>query len=64
MKLPFNVLVCLVAKKKWKRPLARYRHRWEDMKLHLKEIGYVYFDRIYLNQEKPRWDVVNTLINI
>jgi len=43
----------LVGKPEKKKPLGRLKHRWEDnIKMDLKEIGWVNVDWIYLVQDR------------
>jgi hypothetical protein len=51
----------MVEKPKGKRLLGRPRHRWEDIRLHLRKIGFEVVDWIHLAQNRGGWQVlVNT----
>jgi hypothetical protein len=56
----------LVGRYEWRRPLERPRHRWVDnIKMDLRVIGFGDVDRIYLAQDRDRWQaVVNTVMNL
>jgi len=56
----------LVRKPEGKRPLGKPRRRWEDnIKMDLKELGYVGMDWIELVQDRDRWRaLVNTVMNL
>jgi hypothetical protein len=56
----------LVGKPEGRRPLGRPRHRWEDnIKMDLREVGWVDMDWIDLVQDRDRWRaVVNAVINL
>ena len=56
----------LVGKPEGKRPLGKPRRRWEDnIKMDLKELGYVGMDWIELVQDRDRWRaLVNTVMNL
>jgi hypothetical protein len=46
----------LVGRPEGKRPLGRPRHRWEDnIKLHLREIGFNGVNWIQLAQDRVQW---------
>jgi hypothetical protein len=45
----------LVGKPEGKRPLGRYRRRWEDVRMDLQEVGCVCEDWIGLAQDRDRW---------
>jgi hypothetical protein len=46
------------------RPLGRPRHRWEDIKMDLEEVGYGGMDWIELAQDRDRWRaLVSTVMN-
>jgi hypothetical protein len=38
-----------------KRPLGRSRHRWEDVRMYLKQVGWNGVDWIYLAQDGDWW---------
>jgi hypothetical protein len=56
----------LVGRLEGRRPLGRPRRRWEDnIKMDLREIGFVVVDWIHLAQDRDRWrDLVNTVMNL
>jgi hypothetical protein len=56
----------LVGKPEGKRPLRRLRHRWVDnIKMDLREIGWVGVDCIDMAQDRDEWRaVVNTVLNL
>jgi hypothetical protein len=46
-----------------KRPLGRHRHRWEDnIKIDLREIGWVCPDWINLAQDRDQWRALVNLV--
>jgi hypothetical protein len=48
-----------------KRPLGRPRHRWEDIKMDLQEVGCGCMDWIELALDRDRWQaVVNAVMNL
>ena len=48
-----------------KRPLGRPRHRWEDIKTDIQEVGWGGMDWIDLAQGKDRWRaLVNAVMNL
>jgi hypothetical protein len=58
MKEKRNVYRILVGKPEGKRPLGRPRRRWLDnIKIHLREIGWDGMDLIDLTQESDQWRV-------
>jgi hypothetical protein len=60
-----NARRILVGKTKEKRPLGRPRHRWEDIKMDLREVGWGGTDWIDLAQNMDQWrTLVNTIINV
>jgi hypothetical protein len=61
-----NAYRILVGKPEGKRPLGRPRRRWVDnMKIDLREIGWVGMDWIDLAQDRDRWRaLVNTVMNL
>jgi hypothetical protein len=50
-----NAYSILVRKPKEKRPLGRPRHRWEDITMDLREIGWEVQDWMYRAQNKDQW---------
>jgi hypothetical protein len=56
----------LVGNPEGKRPLGRYRHRWEDnIKMDLGDMGLVGVDWIHLTKDMDQWWVlVNTIMNL
>jgi hypothetical protein len=62
MRDAYNILV---GRPEGRRPLERPRRRWEDIKIHLREIGFGDVDWINLAQDRDRWRaVVNTVMNL
>jgi hypothetical protein len=55
-----------VGKPEGKRPLGRFRHRWEEnIRMDLREIGWGGMDRIDLAQDRDQWRaLVNTVMNL
>jgi hypothetical protein len=48
-----------------KRPLGRPRHRWENIRMDLREIGWGGMDWIDLAQDRDQWRaLVNTVMNL
>jgi hypothetical protein len=45
----------VMGKTEFKRPLGRARHRWEDMKMYLQEVGCGGMDYIDLAHNQDRW---------
>jgi hypothetical protein len=55
----------LVGKPEGKRPLARPRHRWEDIRMDLQEVGGGHGDWMELAQDRDRWRaLVSTVKNL
>ena len=55
----------LVGKPEGKRPLGRPRRRWMDIRMHLREVGCGYMDRIGLAQDTDRWRrLVSAVMNL
>jgi hypothetical protein len=56
----------LVGRLEGRRPLGRPRLRWEDnIKMDLREIGFVDMDWIHLAQDRDRWRALaNALMNL
>jgi hypothetical protein len=55
----------LVGKPEGKRPLGRLRHRWENNKMYLQEVGCVGVAWIKLDQDRDRWRVLmNAVMNL
>jgi len=60
-----NVYNIFVGKPEGKRPLGRPGHRWEDIKMNLRQIGWEFVDRIHLAQDRDQWQVVvNMVMNL
>ena len=56
----------LVGKPKGKRPIGRFRRRWEDtIKMNLKSISWEIVDWIGLAQDRNKWRyLVNAVMNL
>jgi hypothetical protein len=55
----------LVGKPIGKRPLGRFRRRWEDVRVDLREIGWEGVDWMHLAQDRDQWRaVVNRAMNL
>ena len=55
----------LVGKPEGKRPLGRPRHRWEDIKLDLEEVGGGCEDWMVLAHDRNRWQaLVSRVMNL
>jgi hypothetical protein len=62
MRNSYNVLT---GKPERKRPLGRPRHRWEDIRMDLREIGSEIVDWIRQAQERDQWrPLINTVMNL
>jgi hypothetical protein len=60
-----NVYRVLMGKPQGRRPLGRPRSRWEDgIRMDLKEIGWRSVHWIQLAQDRDRWRVLNTVMNL
>jgi hypothetical protein len=61
-----NAYKILIGKPKGKRPFGRPRFRWEDnIKIYLREVGFVDVDRIHQAQDRDWWqDLVNMIMNL
>jgi hypothetical protein len=61
-----NACRILVGKPEGKRPLGRYRRRWEDnIKMDLRDTGLGGMDWIDLAQDRDQWRaLVNTVMNL
>jgi hypothetical protein len=60
-----NTFKILVKKPERKRPLGRPMHRWEDIKMDLRETGWEGVDWMHLDQDRDQWQtVVNTVKNL
>jgi hypothetical protein len=46
-----NTCKILAKKSEGKRPLEKPRHRWEDIKMYIKEMVFAYVEWIYLAQD-------------
>jgi hypothetical protein len=54
----------LVGKPKVKTPLGRPRHRWEDIIIDLREIGWEVVDWMQVAQDREQWRaLVNRVMN-
>jgi hypothetical protein len=64
--MKMNACTVLVGKTEGKRPLGRYRRRWEDNnKMNLREIKFRVTNRITLAQDRDQWRaLVNTVMNL
>jgi hypothetical protein len=55
----------LVGKPEGRKPLGRPRHRWEDNRMDLWEVGCGYVDWMELAQNRDRWHVlVSAVMNL
>jgi hypothetical protein len=60
-----NVYKILVEKPEGKRPLGRGRHRWEDIRMDLREIGWGGMEWIDLAQDRDQWRaLLNMVMNL
>jgi L-rhamnose mutarotase len=60
-----NACTILVEKPEGKKSLRRHRRCWEDIKIHLREIGWSGMDSIYLIQDRERWTaLVKRVMNL
>jgi hypothetical protein len=61
-----KVYKVLVGKPKGKRPLGRWRHKWEEgIRMDLREIGWGGMEWIHLAQDRDRWRaVVSAVMNL
>jgi hypothetical protein len=61
-----TILSNVVGKYEGKRLLRMYTCRWEDdIRMHLREIGWEVVDWIHLAQDRVQWRaVVNTVMNL
>jgi hypothetical protein len=58
-----NAYSILVRKPEGKRPAGRPRHRWEDIRMNLREVGWEDVDWIHLAQDRDKWqDFVNVVM--
>jgi hypothetical protein len=55
-----NLQKTLVGKTEGQSPLRRSRHRWEDIRMHNKEIGSGFVDWIHLALDRDQWRVLYT----
>jgi hypothetical protein len=53
-----KVYKVLLGKPKGKRPLGKPRHRWDGIRLDLREIGWGSIEWIQLAQDMDRWQAV------
>jgi hypothetical protein len=59
-----NAYRVLVGKPERKRPLGKPRHRWEGIKMDVREIWWGGVDWIRLSQDRDQWmALVNTVMN-
>jgi hypothetical protein len=55
----------LVGKSDGKRPLGRPRHRWDNIKMDLKEVGFGGMDWTKLPQDRDSWRaLMNAVMNL
>jgi hypothetical protein len=55
----------LVGKSEGKNPLGRHQHRWEDIKMDLRKIGFGGVDWIHLAQDTDLWwALVNMVMHL
>jgi len=61
-----NACKIFVGKLKWKRPLTRPRHRWDDdIKVDRREIDRERVSWIHLAHYRDQWrDLINTVLNL
>jgi hypothetical protein len=52
----------LVGKPEGKRPLGRHRHRWEDIRMDLQEVGCGCEDWIGLAQDRDMWRALVSVV--
>jgi hypothetical protein len=65
MRMERKVHRILVGKPEGKRPLGRPRHRWDGIRMDLREIGRRSVEWIQLAQHRCRWQaLVNTVMNL
>jgi hypothetical protein len=54
-----------MGKPEGKRPLARFRRRWEYIRIDLREMGLKILDCIHPDQDRDQWRaLVNTVMNL
>jgi hypothetical protein len=53
-----KVYKVLLGKPKGKRPLGKPRHRWDGIRMDLREIGWGSIEWIQLAQDMDRWQAV------
>jgi hypothetical protein len=60
-----NAFRVLVGKPEGKRPCRRPRHRGEDIRMDLREIGWEGVDWIHLAEDRDRWrSLVTAVMNL
>jgi hypothetical protein len=60
-----NAYSILVGKPEGKRPLGRPRHRWEDIKMDLRETGWEGVDWMQQVQDRDQWrSVLHRVMNL
>jgi hypothetical protein len=60
-----NAYKILVGKPEGKKVLRRPRHRWQDIRIYLRERGWEVVDWIQLDQDRDQWKaLLNTVINL
>jgi hypothetical protein len=60
-----NAYKILVGEPEGKRPLTRPNHRWEGIRIDLREIGWKDVDWMHLVQDRGQWQaLMNTIMNL
>jgi hypothetical protein len=55
----------VVRKPEEKRPLRRSQHRWEDIRMNIREIGWGCVGLVHVSQDRDQYQVfVNTILNL